>query len=237
MASSNFLERNDFELSAQIRLYRNLRVRLEFEVYPMIHIASPDYYESIDGHLQHCDPIFYEGVRSNHARLLTSAYRILAKRPRLGFVTQKEALDLSQQPGELIHADQDADTFSQNWSSLPLYTRLLISSASPIYGVYMFLTMTRGRLARRLEPSSLPAAESFQPIDDENWDRFDEVLLDRRDAHLIEKLASFYRKNKDRPMRAAVVFGAAHCEAVSNFLTRGLRYHVASAKRACVFEL
>ena len=203
----------------------------------MIHIASPEFYESIDASLRHCDPIFYEGVGSNRARLLTSSYEILAKRPRLGFVTQKEALDLSRQPGELVHADQDARAFSQSWSSLPLRTRLFVSAASPIYGVYMFLTMTRRRLARSLEPSSLPAAEAFHPIDDDDWSRLDEVLLDRRDAHLIRQIAGFYRENRDRPIRAAVVFGAAHCEAVGHFLTRGLRYHVTSAKRARVFEL
>ena len=72
----------------------------------------------------------------------------------------------------------------------------------------MYLTMTRRRLARALEPSSLPAADSFEPIDDDDWDRFDEVILHRRDAHLIEQLARFYRENKDEPLRAAVVFGA-----------------------------
>jgi hypothetical protein len=233
---SNFIERNAYELSAQIRLYRNPKTELEFEIFPMVHIATAEFYAIVQSHLEQCDAIFYEGIRSKRVRVITSAYRILTKRPRLGLVTQSQALDLSTIREKVILADQDRQTFEANWSKLPWSTRVLISVISPLYGGYLFLTMTRGRLAKIIDPSNLPASESLEYVPDEP-DPFEEVIGESRDRHFISQLAAFFEQNRGKRLRAGVAFGAAHAEPVGAFLSRKLRYHVASAKRVLLFSL
>ncbi len=51
---ANFLERTDFGLQAQIRLYCSPRVSPEFECHSMIQIASQEFYDTVGAYLQNC---------------------------------------------------------------------------------------------------------------------------------------------------------------------------------------
>jgi hypothetical protein len=234
-----FIERNEFEVCAQIRTYRNPKQALEFVLFPMVHVAAPEFYSGVREQLASCDYVLYEGIRSSITRVVTSSYRIMAWRPRLGLVEQRKALPVSSMPGTLIHADQSGSTFEAAWADLPLYTRFLVLFLSPLVGAARFLTATRRSIARRLDRESryADAQPTYIPIDPDDLDRFDEVVLHRRDAHLLSVIVSFYREHSDEPVRAAIVYGASHMEAVASLLNRSLKYHAAQAVRIQVFPL
>jgi hypothetical protein len=171
--------------------------------------------------------------------MLTTSYRIMSWRPRLGLVEQRQALPVAKMSGQLIHADQTRSEFDANWSGLPLRTRLFVSAVAPIVGISQFLTATRSSIARRLDRDSRQAAAQAPPptLAADDIDRFEEVILDRRDAKLLSTVAAFAREHSGEATRAAVVYGAAHMEAVATMLSRSFRYHCAEASRVRVFSL
>lgn len=228
-----FIERDDFEVCAQIRTYRNRNCKLEFLLFPMVHVASPEFYAGVRSQLASCDYVLYEGINSSVGRALSASYRIMAKRPRLGLVPQREALPPSSIPGTLIHADQAAETFEASWDSLPWQTRLLVFVLSPLYGMFRYFTATRAGLARQLDRSRW---RDLEPVDIDDLDHLEEVILHRRDAHLLRVLARFHAQHSDQAIKAGILFGAAHMEAVAAFLIKPLGYHTAKASRVQLFE-
>jgi hypothetical protein len=142
-------------------------------------------------------------------------------------------------PGNLIHADQSASTFESGWADLPFSTRCLVVFLSPLLGAARFFTATRRSIAGRLDRDSRYAREVLIPItlDPDEIDRFEELVVDRRDAHLLKVIVAFYREHSQNPARAAIVYCAGHMEAVASFLNRSLGYHAAQAARIRVFSL
>ena len=83
-----------------------------FTLFPMIHVATPDFYREIGRRLDACDLILCEGVKSRTSSLLTLSYRFFAHNPRLGLVCQN-TMNLDHLKGRLIHADVTGDAFDK----------------------------------------------------------------------------------------------------------------------------
>lgn len=122
----------------------------------MLHIGAQSYYSDVRAKLARCNAIVFEGVSSLRVRLLTMSYSIVARRRRLGLVTQDSALRLRDLPVELIHGDVAAEQFADGWSRIPWYYRAAIYIAAPLFGIYLYLTATRRSIGRNLSKDDLP---------------------------------------------------------------------------------
>ncbi|MDH3919917.1 MAG: hypothetical protein OEU25_17285, partial [Rhodospirillales bacterium] len=120
-----------------------------FILFPMIHVAAPDFYAEISRRLNDCDLVLCEGVKSPTASLLTLSYRFYAESPRLRLVSQK-AMKLDHLKGRLIHADVTGDAFERRWRDLKTWVRFVLPLAAPLYGLYLRHFGTRAAIARVL---------------------------------------------------------------------------------------
>jgi hypothetical protein len=232
----DFVERNSFDVRAGIFRLTHQRHPLVFELYPMVHLASPQFYEAVAARLRLCDAILYEGVKSKAAWILTKAYELAGGTSRLGLVAQNDALSLATMPGRLIHADVSGASFDREWRQVPLLHRLLISALAPLVGLTFRLVGTKHILAQGLHVDDLSSEEACND-EDSGWDAMDRVIIDSRDRHLVGVLRVFFEQHRSEKMTAAVVFGARHIPAAVRALTRGCGYRVVSADALVVFDL
>jgi hypothetical protein len=209
---------------------------LVFELYPMVHLAAPEFYEAIAARLKMCDAILYEGVKGAATRILTSAYELAGGSSRLGLVTQNDALPLVRLPGTLIHADLSGQEFGRGWRQIPILHRLLVYLLAPIVGLVLRFGGAKQLLAQGLHVDDLSAEEAYGD-EDSGWDAIDRVIVDLRDRHLVGVLRRFFEEHRSQSMTAAVVFGARHIPAVARALMSGCGYRVARADSVVVFQL
>jgi len=170
---------------------------LVFELYPMGHLAAPEFYEAIAARLKMCDAILYEGVKGAATRILTSAYELAGSSSRLGLVTQNDALPLVRLPGTLIHADLSGQEFDRGWRQIPILHRLLVYLLAPIVGLVLRFGGTKQLLAQGPRVDDLSAEEAYG---DENsgWDAIDRVIVDLRDRHLVGVLRRFFEEHRSQ---------------------------------------
>lgn len=230
-----FIEKNAFNVRSAI--YRLKKGDDEFEVvlFPMIHIGEKDYYREVKRRLAECDVIFVEGVMSKRVALLTRSYRVIEKIKRLGLVTQS-ALKLTEFGGKVVNADMSAHEFETGWSHLPLATKILLSLAMPFYVIYLYLFATRNLIAGHLALDDLPSRDEILQQGNE-WEKVDDLIVDRRDRKLIRALEKFYAEGVGKKKLVGIVYGAMHMRAVSDFLLGKLGYSVVDAQWITVFNL
>ncbi|GLQ97414.1 hypothetical protein [Dyella mobilis] len=129
-----FIENSVFGLrSASYRL-KSQNNPVEFLIFPMIHIGTERYYHAIQSALADCDEIIFEGVASARTALLTTSYRWVTRRRRLGLVTQGQALRLQDLSARLIWGDVSSGEFDADWRKIPWYFRLMVVTLTPPFG-------------------------------------------------------------------------------------------------------
>jgi hypothetical protein len=229
------IETSDLGVRAAILRLRQPISQLEFLLFPMLHVASPDFYTAIQTHLGACNLILFEGIDAPQAQILTLAYRPMAKSGRLGLVAQGNALDLRPFRDRLVHADLDSQEFQRGWHQVPFYLRFLVLGFVPLYGLYMYLFGTRDLIARYAEFNDLPSRDEVLMYD-RDFDRLDHALVGQRDARLVETVKQLARESGPEPKTVGILFGAQHMRAVIRYLTEVQGYHVADAEWTTVFE-
>lgn len=229
------VERSDLEVRAVIYRFASPECALEFELFPMIHVAAPGFYDSVRQRLKECDVVLYEGVSGARTAIATLSYRWMARRARLGLVYQGDALPRRQIQTRWIHADVSASQLTQFLVEAPLWQRLAVYVGAPLLGVYRYLTATRTSIARSLEVTDLSPEDRLPPEDD--LDALYDAILGRRDGHLIACVLRLHREHRASRMRAGVLYGAAHIPIVIRLLQQKLGYRVQRADWVTVFEL
>jgi hypothetical protein len=232
----DFVERNSFDVRANVFRMAHRDHPLVFELYPMVHLAAPEFYEAIGARLKMCDTILYEGVKGITTRILTSAYQLAGGSSRLGLVTQDDALPLAKLPKTLIHADLSGQEFDRGWRQIPIVHRLLVYLLAPIVGLGLRFAGTRQLIAQGLRVDDLSVEEAYGD-EDSGWDAMERVIVDLRDRHLVGVLRTFFEQHRSQSMTAAVVFGARHIPAAARALMSGCGYRVARADAVIVFQL
>ncbi|MEU1620392.1 hypothetical protein ABZ479_24205 [Streptomyces sp. NPDC005722] len=218
--------------SAVIR-FRSRGTALVFELYPMIHLAEPAFYEAVTARLRAtCDLVIAEGVRgSTVTRALTRSYRSLSGSERLGLVVQD--IDFTTLGVPVICPDMRGEEFDERWRRLPLRERAAIAALVPAYVAGMRLLGTRRFLARHMRLEDLP-------VDDEEETelRTDDLVLHQRDRLLIDAVTHLHRSRAGRtePFTAGILYGAAHMPAVTTALM-DLGYTPAGGQWLTVFTL
>jgi hypothetical protein len=208
-------------------------MKSQFLLFPMIHIGSADYYREVQSRLDGCDVILFEGVRSVSVKLLTLSYSLMARRKRLGLVTQNQALRLEECRAELLHADVTTGEFMDGWQRIPWHWRIVISTVGPLCGAYRYLTASRASIAKGLAVEDLESREEILQSDD--MPEFEEAILHSRDARLIKTLEGVLGGSRGSQV-VAVIYGAGHMRAVTRALMGKHRYRVVHSEWLTVFQ-
>jgi hypothetical protein len=230
-----FINRNSFDVRTAVCEYRHPTAALSFTMIPMVHVATRGFYDRVRQLVDECDVIFVEGIRSARSHLLTRAYRWMASKHDLGLVLQSEALPDIDLQNKAIYPDMPGHTFDTKWSGLPFTTRMFIACVVPFYAIYLRLFATRELIAQHLQVDQLTQRDEALDLD-EHAEAVMELILDERDSLLCTALHKYFTDNHDRPIAAAVVYGAGHMIAVA-VLLRQLGYRVQKSEWVIVFEL
>ncbi len=231
-----FIEKNSFNVRSAVYRLKKEGIGLEFLIFPMIHVGSPEFYEEISRRLSTCDLILAEGVKSKRANILTLSYRVINKIRRMDLITQYEGMKVDGFREKIINADMEGRAFDERWSSLPMVLRAQLFIIIPVYVVYLFLFGTRETLAENLALEDLPSADEIL-LEDESFEQLDSLLVDERDRKLIEQIAKLYDECSEATQRIGIVYGAFHMRGVMAFLMQKLDYRVAKAEWVKVFDL
>jgi hypothetical protein len=181
----------------------------------MIHIGSPKFFSAVQAQLNTCDVVLFEGVRSRSGWVLTLSYRIVARRKRLGLITQSQGLSMKHLRGKLLHADADAREFGLAWARIPWYWRVGILTVAPLFGVVQYLTATRESIGQHLSLEDIPSRSDTDRGDSPPG--LDHALGASRDRKLIAALET-QLASAERGTSVGVLFGAAHIKAVTDLL-------------------
>src|SRR5215469_1514428 len=197
-------------------------------LFPMLHLGSASYYQSVTARLADCDLIVAEGIAGTSvtAWARTLAYRLPARNRRLALTVQ--GIDYADLGIPVIRPDMTARQFREGWRSVPVLHRLAIWCLIPLFALSFALVGTRRTLIRHLGTEDLPNPAEAQAR--QLLPQFHEVLLDHRDRLLTDCLASIHDQRHSEDIDVAVVYGAGHMQAVTHDLFRRYGYRPRTAE-------
>jgi hypothetical protein len=228
------LESSVLGLRSAVLTLRRRESPLRFVLFPMVHLGEQAFYDAVRERLRTCDVIVAEGVAGKSApvSLLTAAYRFADRNPRLGLVVQ------SLRPEELgvpvVRPDMTGPEFTKRWKRLPIAQRLVFGTVAPAFGIGLRFFGTREFLGEVLALDDLPTPE-YEAFE-EDFAELKDVVLDQRDALLVDALAAIHEERHQEPIAVAVTYGAGHVPAVVQALFTRYRYIPSSAEWLTVFE-
>jgi len=200
----------------------------------MVHIADAKFYKSVMDRLQICDVIMEEGVKAKSTKLITSAYRYIAKNPRLNLTIQT-AVKPENFKAEIIYPDVSGEAFDKKVNKIPLRYRLMIYILSPLYGSYMRFFGTRKKIISNHNIEMLESRKNLL-IDDEFLEQFDDIVLTWRDKALIKALDKQIHSPAATNKKIGIIYGAEHIRAVLKFLMLKRDFKVINSEWLTVIE-
>lgn len=178
-------------------------------LFPVIHVAEPEFYETVYETAYASDLVLTEGINTGVTRRLTRSYRYMASKDN-GLVLQSQA---KPKPSEKTrHADLTPEEFIALWQGVPLWLRGVATVISPIIGLKNRWFLNRAALSKKLEMDDL-ADRDFVMSWHELTAPFENAVLHARDAHLLSVLRDEVAKAADGT-NIAIIYGAAHMPAV-----------------------
>jgi hypothetical protein len=203
-------------------------------LFPMVHLAAPDFYRSVTARLAGCGLIVAEGISGTSvaASALTLAYRLPARNRRLALTIQD--IQYSRLGIPVVRPDLSARQFRRRWRSVPPLHRLAVWWLVPLFALSFALLGTRRTLSRYLAHDDMPT-----PMEDlarHATPQLTELILDHRDRLLIDCLASIHHEHHSERLDVAVVYGAGHMPAITHELLRRYGYRPRSAEWLTVFD-
>lgn len=195
-------------------------------IFPMLHVAEPQFYRDVERRLRECDLLVVEGIHgdSTVADALTLTYRVMPANTESGLVV--DDIPYGKLGVPVIAPDMSGAEFDEGWRGLRWPIRMAAWVAVPIVTVEQFFGGRRRLLSPDMEVNDLPTADEEWQSDD--LDQLDELLLNRRDSRVLSALAEVVRDRADEAIDVAVVYGAAHVPGILRGLYL-LGYRVVSA--------
>jgi hypothetical protein len=199
--------------SAVLRLQRR-GDGLQFVVFPMIHVAGPQFYAAVADRLRRCDLLVVEGItgRSALTWAFTLTYRVMPANKRSGLVVDDIAYGSLGVP--VIHADMTSGELAEGWRAMSLKHRLTAWALIPIATVAQFVGGTRRLLSPEVEMNDLPTPRQEAMSDSEFGEQFDRTIVGDRDDRLLDVLSELVRTRSGERIDVAVVYGAGHVPAI-----------------------
>jgi len=251
--------------SAVITLQRESST-LRFVLFPMVHLGSAAFYADVTNRLRDCQLIVAEGVKGPSVLIsaLTLSYRLPGRSRRLNLAVQDiDYASLASTDGDdgddatsvgtdtdpaghsrdagrsghgrsVIYPDISARQFARRWRSLPVLPRLAVWCVIPLAAVLFRIGGTRRVLARHLGTTDLPTIADHALR--EKLPKFADLVLDQRDARLLDALAAIHEQRGAEPIKVAVVYGAGHMPAVVQGLWARYGYRPRAAEWLTVFD-
>lgn len=207
---------------------------MRITLFPMTHLGTADYYQSVTARLAGSHLIIAEGISGRTAArdALTLAYRLPAHSRRLALTVQ--VIDYASLGIPVICPDITAPQFRKRWRSLPLLQRLTVWTLTPAFAAAFTLLGTRRTLSRYLATDDLPTHLEEQAR--QAASNLTELILDHRDALLMDCLASVHQARKTEDIDVAVVYGAGHMPALTRQLLRRYGYRPHTAEWLTIFD-
>jgi hypothetical protein len=207
---------------------------MQISLFPMLHLGTPDYYQSVTARLAACDVIIAEGIsgQSVIARALTLAYRLPARSRRLALTVQH--IDCASLGVPVVRPDLTAPQFRALWRTIPALQRLTVWCLVPIFAVSFALLGTRRTLSRHVATEDLPS--SLDGLARQAMPKLIAGVLDHRDDLLVACLDSIHEQRHAEDVNVGVVYGAGHMPAVAHAMFRRHGYRPSAAEWISVFD-
>ncbi len=195
---------------------------LRFVLFPMVHVAEPEFFREVAELARTCALIVAEGAPSRYAPLQEMMAGVRWDR----LVDQLTALDL-EALGVPVQWEYAVDDQPK--------TGLEQAKAKAGDAAAAVMLRALGRYGNPL--GRLPSLDQADEHDD-RWEpvgggplgRLFQSQLSRRDAQLVKVLTGIHAGRQREPVTIAVVFGALHIPAVVDCLTEKHGYRVANAR-------
>ena len=208
-----FLERSILGLRSAKHVLKSHEHAAEVTLFPMVHVGEASFYDDVTADLLQMDIVLLEGIRSPTTRALTRVYRWLPLR-RLGLVVQPQIGPTLEKAGiKVVRADMKPEDFEAAWAGVPRSLKVWVPIAVTLVALWLRLTGTRAKLAKRMNTTDLPSRERVLSAGGV-LDPMDALIRDQRDTILIAALRAALEANAQRPVRIGIVYGAAHMPAV-----------------------
>ena len=212
--------------SARHRL-RSASFPAEVTLFPMVHVGEAAFYRSVVAAAAQHDVVLLEGIRSPYVGRLTRAYR-WGQVERLGLIVQPKD-DFATAPCRAVRADLSPEEFMAEWRRLPWWMRAVFPVIAAAFGLQLRLVGSRQMIARKLNQTDLrDRDEIFAP------EPLIQLLLTARDQKLCAVLQAEIEAGAGS---IAIIYGAAHMNAVLQFLYRFGGYRPIESDWMAVFEL
>ena len=141
---------------------------------------------------------------------------------------------------EVIQADVSTSDFNKKMKQLPFFVKLKLLLVMPFLGTYFRYFATRKEFCNELGAyleAELKITQDKVPRNDAAWEKAQEVILDWRDTHLVDKLNEELEKTLTMSKDIAIVYGAAHMRAVEKHLIDNKGYKVDAIEWLNVIKL
>lgn len=193
-------------------------------VFPMVHVATLEFYREVERRLRECDLLVVEGIAGDSVvgAALMATYSVIPANEESGLV--EDDIPYGDLGVPIVAPDLTGDEFDQGFGELPWKTKLLTWATIPVMSVGQFFAGRR--MILNLEVNDLPTAA--EELRSESWDDFMDLLLGRRDEQVFAALAEIVRERGDEKIEVGVVYGAAHVPGILRGLYT-LGYRVVSA--------
>ncbi|WP_433158759.1 hypothetical protein [Kribbella sp. CA-247076] len=193
-------------------------------VFPMLHVAAPEFYREVEQRLRACDLLVVEGVDGDSAmgNALMTTYKVMPANDESGLV--EDDIPYGDLGVPVVLPDVTAEELDEGFRGLSWKTKLVTWAVIPVVTVGQFFSGRRTLL--NVEVNDLPTAA--EELRGEELDRFADVLLGNRDVRVIAALAEIVRDRAEERIDVGVVYGAAHVPGILRGLYT-LGYRVVSA--------
>jgi hypothetical protein len=195
--------------SAVLRLKRRGSA-LQFVLFPMIHVADPQFYAAVAERLRACDLLVVEGVggRSALTWAMTLTYRAMPANKRSGLVVDDIPYESLGVP--VINADMTSSELTEGWRTMPLTHRMAAWCMIPFVVVAQIFVGKRRLLSPKVELNDLPSAREEALSDSEFGEHFDRTLVGDRDERILGVLSELVLTRSAERIDVAIVYGAGH---------------------------
>jgi hypothetical protein len=229
------LDSSDLGLRSARLTFKSATSNVAVTLFPMIHLGEAAFYEAVYQDACAHDALLVEGVRSPAAMRISRAYRWIADAKQTALVVQTRHPAQSDSQAIIIHADLSGDEFEQHWRKVPIYLRLLLYVAAPIYALHYRWFGSRASLARGHALDDLPSREETLRWTPE-YASLDQAIVVERDRRLVEVMSRYLDGPSSEPRRLAIVYGAEHMRAVIKALGRR-GFHCVDSEWMLIFPL
>ncbi len=207
---------------------------LKFVIFPMVHVATPDFYATVRVRLEECDLIVAEGVRgkSLQIRALLLAYRLVPRRSR-GALQEQDYATLLPPGVPVVNPDVTAAEVAADLRRAARWFYPILLVLAPLWGLVFALRGPEAFLTEDIVVEDQPPGPRAAELDD---DPLNHALLDRRDRLLLDALGRIHTERSRQPITVAVIYGASHVPAMTHGLLDAYGYVPMASEWLTVYE-